>query len=570
MIFLEACPAMHDNPTLTVGAAITLLLKQHGVKTAFGVISIHNMPILDAMHEQGHIRFVPARGEAGATNMADACARTTGTLGVCLTSTGTAAGNAAGAMVEALTAGTPILHLTGQIETPYLDKKLAYIHEAPDQLAMLKATSKAAFRVHSAETAISTVKQAIQTALTAPTGPVSVEIPIDIQGTLIPLPAELAPAPVAPVTPSEKALDELAERLSRATRPLLWLGGGARHAADAVQRLMALGFGVVTSTQGRGIVPEDHPQSLGAYNLHPGIETFYQSCDAMLVVGSRLRGNETLKYELKLPRPLYRVDADVSADGRCYTSEYFVCGDAKLVLEGLADRLRNRMQVDPALAQDLRAAHTQASRQLLDGLGPYSRLVDTLQARMGRNFNWVRDVTVSNSTWGNRQLRIFSPTAGVHALGGGIGQGLAMGIGAAIGAATHQTGRKTLVLAGDGGFILNLGELATAVQEQANLLIVLMNDRGYGVIKNIQDTYYGGRHCYVDLHTPDYTQLCAALQLPHTRVSHLDTLSSALDSALAVNGPFLIEIDMLSIGKFKTTFAGPPVNAKEETRPLAV
>lgn len=133
-MFQEDFPVMpNTNPQVTVGCAIAAFLEQCGVKAAFGVISIHNMPILDAFGERGKIRFIPARGEAGGANMADAYARTTGGLGVCLTSTGTAAGNAAGAMVEALTAGTPLLHLTGQIETPYLDQSLAYIHEAPDQ-----------------------------------------------------------------------------------------------------------------------------------------------------------------------------------------------------------------------------------------------------------------------------------------------------------------------------------------------------------------------------------------------------------------------------------------------------
>lgn len=548
---------------VTVGWAIAAFLEQCGVKAAFGVISIHNMPILDAIGERGKIRFVPARGEAGGANMADACARTTGGLGVCLTSTGTAAGNAAGAMVEALTAGTPLLHITGQIETPYLDQSLAYIHEAPDQLTMLKAVSKAAFRVRSADTAISTIKLAVQTALTAPTGPVSVEIPIDIQAALIPLPTDLRPLPVPTHVPSAHALDALAERLIQARRPLLWLGGGARHAGAQVKRLLDLGFGVVTSTQGRGIVPEDDPRSLGAFNLHKPVEQFYQTCDAMVVVGSRLRGNETLKYELKLPRPLFRVDADPAAEGRCYQSDYFVSGDAALVLDGLADRLEARMQIDPAFAGDLRRAHEIAVKGLVDGLGPYSALVEALQGAVGRHFNWVRDVTVSNSTWGNRQLRIFDSRAGVHALGGGIGQGLAMGIGAAVGAAATGSGKKTFCLAGDGGFILNLGELATAVQERADLVIVLMNDKGYGVIKNIQDAQYGGRRHYVDLHTPDYAALSKALALRHRRVSRLDEIGAALDQATAEPGPFLLEIDMLSIGSFKTAFAGPPVNVAE-------
>ena len=119
------------SPSAHVVAAF---LEQCGVKAAFGVISIHNMPILDAFAQRGAIRFVPARGEAGAGNMADAYARSTASLGVCVTSTGPAAGNVAGSMVEALTAGTPLLHITGQIETPYLDKGMSYIHEAPDQL----------------------------------------------------------------------------------------------------------------------------------------------------------------------------------------------------------------------------------------------------------------------------------------------------------------------------------------------------------------------------------------------------------------------------------------------------
>lgn len=544
---------------VTVGHMIAAFLERCGVKAAFGVISIHNMPILDAIAERGAIRFVPARGEAGATNMADACARTTGQLGVCLTSTGTAAGNAAGAMVEALTAGTPLLHITGQIEVPYLDRDLAYIHEAPDQLKMLEAVSKAAWRVRSPQTALATFRQAVQQALSAPSGPVSVEVPIDIQGALIEMPADLEPLPIVPQQPDARAVDALAERLLAARRPLLWLGGGARGAAAPVARLLAMGIGVVTSTQGRGIVAENHPLSLGAYNLQPSVERLYQGCDAIVVVGSRLRGNETLKYQLKLPANLYRIDADPMADGRCYASAQFVCGDAALTLSALADRLDGRMTIDPAFAADLRAAHDEAVERLRDGLGPYGVLVDAVQARAGERFNWVRDVTVSNSTWGNRELRLFDPLAGVHALGGGIGQGLAMGIGAAVGASAYGTGKHTYCLAGDGGFILNLGELATAVQEKVDLTIVLMNDRGYGVIKNIQDAQYGGRRVYADLHTPDYGALAGALKFAHRQVARLDQAEAALEALGAQAGPAMLEIDMLSVGGFKTAFAGPPV-----------
>lgn len=556
---------MLENKHITVGAAIAQFLENCGVKAAFGVISIHNMPILDALHARGQIRFVMARGEAGAGNMADAFARSTSGLGVCITSTGPAAGNIAGSLVEAYTAGVPLLHITGQIETQYLDQNLSYIHEAPDQLTMLKAVSKAAFRVRSKETALSTIKRAVQVAQTAPTGPVSVEVPIDIQQSLIAMPADWAPLPVPVLAPSAAALDALADTLAKARRPLLWLGGGARHAGAAVRRLKALGFGIVSTGQGRGIVPEDDPASLGAYNIQKPVEAFYQRCDAMLAVGTRLRSNETLKYELKLPRPLLRIDVDAAQQGRCYADDGFVCGDSALALSGLADRLEKRgYQADPELLSDLRKTHDQVVAALRDDLGPYSALVQQLQKVVGRNFNWVRDVTVSNSTWGNRELRFFAPDAGVHATGGGIGMGMPMAIGAAVGAAATQSGRKTLGLAGDGGFILNLGELATLVQEKCDCLIVLMNDQRYGVIQNIQDASYGGRRCYVELHTPDYAQLCASLQLPHARVQDLSALPDVLEAAWASSGPFLLEIDMRSIGNFKTTFSGPPVNKLDQ------
>lgn len=545
---------------ITVGEAAAAFLERCGVSTAFGVISIHNMPILDAFARRNSVRFVPSRGEAGAVNMADAYARVSGGLGVAITSTGTGAGNAAGAMVEAQTAGTPLLHLTGQIELPYLDRQWAYIHEAVDQLTMLSAVSKRAFRVWSPETALATLKEAVRTALTAPAGPVSVEIPIDVQETLIDRPADLEPLPVPVAVPTAAALDRLAAGLANAKRPLLWVGGGARGASAAVRRLVELGFGVVSSVQGRGILAEDHPASLGAFNASPDVEKFYGTCDAMLVVGSRLRGNETLKYVLKLPRPLYRIDANPEADGRSYAADLFVAGDAALTLDGLADRLKGRLRVDPAFAGDLRTTRVTAEQALKRAIKPYDVLVAALDEIRPRDSVWVRDVTVSNSTWGNRCMTLTGPRDGVHALGGGIGMGAAMAAGAALAAG----GRKVVALSGDGGLQLNIGELATAAQEKADLVLLVMNDRGYGVIRNIQDARFGGRKHYVDLHTPDFSIFCKAIGLRHLRLDDAAKSAAVLRTALAEPGPTFVEVDMKAIGPYSTSFAGPPVRAKEK------
>ena len=210
-----------------VGDLIAHALAEIGVTTVFGVISIHNMPILDAIARQGRIRFVPARGEAGAMNMADAYARVSRSLGVVITSTGTAAGNAAGSQVEALTAGSPVLHITSQIDRPYMDRDRAAIHDVPRQADMLQgglqglssASGKAAPRSRM-------VEAAARAALTAPRGPVSLEIPIDVQREKRRRARAMsAVGPIAPQAADPKLLDACWPTLVRRAQ-----------AADAVAR----------------------------------------------------------------------------------------------------------------------------------------------------------------------------------------------------------------------------------------------------------------------------------------------------------------------------------------------
>jgi acetolactate synthase-1/2/3 large subunit len=542
-----------------VGDLVAAFLEECGVATAFGVISIHNMPILDAFARRNRIRFVPARGEAGAVNMADAYARVSGGLGVGITSTGVAAGNAAGSLVEALTAGTPLLHITGQVELPYLDRARAYIHEAPKQPDMLKAVSKAYFRIWSPGEALGVLREAARAALTAPTGPVSIEIPIDVQAAPVDWPGRIAPVPIAPLAPSAAALDALAEAVAAARRPVFWLGGGARGAAAPARALADLGIGIVTSVNGRGVVPEDHPMSLGAFNVSPSVEAFYQGCDLLVVVGSRLRGNETLKYKLKLPGKRIQVDVDPAMEGRAYPTDAFIRGDAADVLGGLVPRLAGRVKIDPAFAGDLAAARRAAVAGLKDALGAnYAALADAVKARLPREAPWVRDITLSNSTWGNRHVDLHDPRQGVHSLGGAIGQGVPM----AIGAALARPGTKTVALAGDGGFMMTATELATAVQERANIVFILMNDGGYGVIRNIQDAHYGARRAYADLVNPDFSKFAAALGIAHRRIDTIAAFEAAFEAALAAPGPQIVEVDMAALGPFAKPFAGPPVRAK--------
>jgi acetolactate synthase-1/2/3 large subunit len=339
---------------------------------------------------------------------------------------------------------------------------------------------------------------------------------------------------------------------------MIWLGGGARDAQEAALALADRGVGIVTSTNGRAVVPEAHKGSLGAFNMTPEAQRIYGLSDFMLVVGSRLRGNETRNNDMKLPRPLYQVDADAAQSCRNYPVDFFVHGDARLVLAGIVAHLPATWRVDPNWHYDIAVARAQSEGALRQTLGRYQVIADTLlQTVPAGRHPWVRDITISNSTFGNRYVQIAAPNLGVHAAGGGIGQGLPMAIGAAL--AEGKT--KTIALSGDGGLMLCLGELSTLVDEKAPVVLILMNDKAYGVIQNIQDAQYQGRRHYSAPLAPDFATLARSIGLAHERVTDVEEFAATLDRAIAATGPVLLEIDMRAIGPFAQAFGGPPAGA---------
>ncbi|MCK6451355.1 MAG: thiamine pyrophosphate-binding protein [Alphaproteobacteria bacterium] len=543
---------------MTGGAVVAEALERAGIRLAFGLVSVHNMPILEAVHRRGRIRFVPTRNEAGAAAMADAFARAGGGLAAVISSTGPGAANAVGSLMEALNAGSPILHVTGQVPAALIGRGGGSVHDTKDQARFLEAVSKAVFRPASVHAIAGTIAQAVQLALTPPCGPVSIEVPIDVQKANCARPATLdlpQPQPPTPLAPSGDVLDRLAARLAGCRRAMLWTGAGATHARGATKRLAALGFGMATSMHGRGTLPEDHPLTLGAFNVQSDIVAFYRTCDAMLVAGSRLRGHETSDFTVQLPQPLYQIDVDAAADGRTgYAVEMLVQGDAALALDGLADRLQGRYRPDPAFAGDLAAAKRKAVATFRGVIGHYAEFCDRLRAAAPRDTLWVRDITISNSSWGNKLYPVYDPRDNIYAVGAAIGLGLPMAIGAALGAQ-----RAVICLSGDGGFSLNIAEALTAVEQRVKAVFVVMNDGGYGIIRNIQHARCDGYQFYTEVPGPDLGLFARAVGMPHWRLDRLAALGDVIGEALSAQGPALVEVDVAAIGPFPKSF--PPVAA---------
>ena len=545
---------------ILVGDLVAEFLQAAGVTTAFGVVSVHNIPMLDGIGRRNAIRFVPTRGEMGAGHMADAYARVDGRLGVAITSTGPGAANITGPLVEAGFAGSPMLHLTGQTATGNIDKRQGAVHDVPDQLGMLEATSKNAFRVRSAESALGTLMQAARAAMTPPTGPVSVEIPIDIQRTKIPRPELLDTLSINPPEPDAgdaASLDLIAEKLSKAKRPLLWTGNGAKYARAAVQRFIDMGIPLITSGLGRGVVPETDPMVLGAFTAVPRVEEFYKSVDCMLVAGSRMRAQETRDMSVELPANRIHIDIDPTANGRTYSSALFHTGDAGVALNALADRLEGKLSTARAYRDEVVQLKKDVHTDYKKTLGVYADFSDQLRTAMPDDALFVRDITKSHTTWGYRLFPILSPETNIYPVGAAIGPGFQLGMGAALG-----SGRKTVAMTGDGGFFLNLGEIWTAVQEKIDCCILVMNDAQYGVIKDIQDALYGERHFFADPVGPPLDKLAELAGMPYFKCSDGSKFGETVAKALKINGPTMVEVDMNAIGEFPRYFVPPPYASK--------
>lgn len=537
---------------VTVGEAIARLLEEHNVENVYGVISIHNLSIADAIGRREKIDFVCARGEAGSLSMADAHARFKG-LGVALTSTGAGAGNAVGSLIEACNAASPVLHITGQVEREYLDRDASFIHEAKDQLTFLRASSKAAFRIMSPENAIGIMREAIRVAQTVPMGPVSVEIPIDVQAAEIELPKELYPVNALQLPRLDtKALDDLVKTLQSAKRPILWIGGGCLEAGEEVKKLADLGIPVVSSTHARGVLADNHPRSLGAFHNSEKVEELLKNADLAIVIGSRLRSNETKTYSVIFPENLVQIDANPVAQQRNYSVKNFICSDAKESLAYLIEKLAGRSKADAVYDQDILEAKNAAINALKTQLGPYADLCFVLRDALPEDGILVRDITMSGSTWGSRLFPVQKPLQNIHSLAGAIGLGLAHGIGTSI----ANRDKKVITLVGDGGLMLGIGEIATMVQENTNMVLLVMNDQGYGVMRGIQNNYFGGRQYYNELHTPSYQKLGESMGCTSFLARSIEEFQEVIQKAIKIDGPAIVEVDMTAIGPLN--FAGPP------------
>ena len=532
---------------MTGGEAVAATLEALGVNHVFGIVSVHNLPVYDAIARRGNVTAVTVRHEQGAAHAADGFARATGGLGVAITSTGPGAANAMGGLFEAAFASSPVLMITGQIESTYLGKGRGALPEAERQLDMLRAVTRSAVTVRRPADIPRTVAEAALDALTGRPQPVAVEIPIDLQyaeaDVDIPAPTTLVPPRAVP---DAAAVTRAAEALYAAERPLLWAGGGVLR-AGAEGALLALAehlqAPVLTSLSGRGAIPEDHPLAVGAMPTAGPIAAVISEADVVLAVGTRFQGGDTRNWQLEIPGTLVHVDADPGVVDRNYRAAVPVIGDALPALEGIAEELGGGAGCDAAFLQRAQAAAEAARTAARDLIGAdHAAVMDAIRELAPRDANLVRDATVPAYLWGDRLLPVLEPRTSMRPASAAIGPGLPLGVGAALG-----SGRPTVVIHGDGGIMLTLAELATAAEHNAPLTVCVFNDGGYGVLRAIQASRFEGRQTGVDLLTPDFVAVATAMGVTAERVEGVEQFRAAFGRAMETTGPSLLDIDMAAL-----------------------
>ncbi len=545
------------------GEAVASTLEAIGVRHVFGIVSVHNLPIYEALSRSKNIAVVNVRHEQAAAHAADAYFRATGELGVALASTGPGAANTVPGLFEAAFVSSRVLLITGQTESLYYGKGKGFLHENERQVQLLQSVCRMVASVRQTEAIPADIMAVVHDVCSGRPQPGAVEIPIDLQykSTQVHIPKWIPPERVKP---SPEALDAAAQKLAAANRPLIWAGGGVNIAdasAELTELAQRLGACVVTSIEGRGAIAEDHELSLGFCTDRRAMDEVFEEADLLLAVGTRFQNYATRVWKLQLPSELIHLDVDPGVIGLNYPASLPIVADAKLGLQGLLDRMSGKdaagdgaTNADPGFVERARKCRAADDEQLRSEIGPdHSAICDIVRELLPDDGVVVRDSTVPVYMWGNRLLPILRSRTSMRPGAVAIGPGVPLGIGAAVGADS-----PTVVMQGDGGLLLSVGELSACVEHNLPIIVLVFNDVGYGVLRVIQDAVFGDHHG-TDLARTDFVAVAAGVGMRASAVSGVvefeTAFGEAVEHAKTGQGPTLLDIDMAALAPI--TFALP-------------
>lgn len=520
----------------TAGRAVLETIRAYGVTAVFGIPGTHNLELYRPLTDLG-IRAVTNRHEQGSGYGADGWAQQTGLPGVVITTSGPGLQNAMSAIGTAFCESRPLIVLSPGVPLGAEFADVGTLHETEDASAMVAAIAEWSRRVASAAEAVEAVHDAFHLFRTGRPRPVHIEIPLDVLEAPADVPAEARqPRPVpARVSGDPAALAEAAKLLAEAKRPVIVAGGGAVDAAHEVTLLAErLGVPVLTTLNGKGVVDERHPLSLGSNLRLAAARAVAESADVVLVIGSKLGEAELWAPRLEATGAVIRVDISPSQRDKNLAATIGLTGDAAAVLEGLLSALpaearppRDLAVERAAIDAEMRetAPETVALAEVIVGALP----ADAIVAGDSSQIVYMALGSVLRSAHPHSLL--YTPTYAT----------LGYGLPAAIGARVAQDEHPVVTVIGDGALMFCVNELVTAVEQRLDLTIVCVDNGGYAEIRQ-NEVDRGMTPIGVDLVQPDWAALATAFGATGRRVESRDHIASSIRAAISDGGVQLVHI----------------------------
>lgn len=516
-------------------------LAAQGVDRVFCVPGESYLPVLDALKDVPAIDLVVCRQEGGAAFMAEADGKLTGRPGVAFVTRGPGAANASIGVHVARQDSTPMILFIGDVQRAHRGREAFQEIDFP---AMFAPVAKWATRIDSVDRIPENLARAFAVAISGRPGPVVLALPEDMLADA----ADVADTPPVsrPVQSADAALiEETGRLLAQARAPMAIIGGaGWNAAASRAWDNFACAWGLPSATAFRrqDAIPNGNSSYVGnlGYGPNPALVKRIKAADLLIVVGPRLGEATTDGYTLVTPehpgQTLVHIHPDANELGRVYRADIAICAGVTEAAQALA-------ALSPPRTPHTHFADARLEWELWNNVQPTGEpldiglVVETMLDRL------PSDAIVCNgagnySGWWHRHWRYGAWGTQIAPTAGAMGYGLP----AAVAAALRHPSRHVVALAGDGCFLMNGQELATAVRHRVRLLVIVVNNRSYGTIRMHQERAYPGRVSGTDLVNPDFAALAKAYGAWGETVEVSEDFPQALDTALAQRGPALIEL----------------------------
>jgi acetolactate synthase I/II/III large subunit len=514
-------------------------LEAEGVRYVFGIPGEETLDLNEAI-DGSSLEFVPVRHEQGGAYMADMYGRLTGRAGVCLGTLGPGATNLVTGVADAFLDRSPLVALTGQAD---LDRMHKESHQHIDVVNMLRPITKFNARLNSARVIPEVVRKAFKVAQEQKPGPTHIELPEDVMGTLV----DADPLPVRTSRrrpePSAGELLRAVELVRGAVNPIVLAGNGVARtgAAPALREFArATGIGVAETFMGKGMLDYEDPHALGTVGIQSRDYALagFDDADVVMTVGYDLVEHSPANWNPRRDKRILCIDTVPPEVDEHFVTEVDVIGDLYHVLSRLAEELRDSPRtVHASRLNEIVLGRFESARY--DEHFPMQppRALWEIRQVLGRRDMLISDVGL-HKLWIARMFPAHEPNT-VFIANGLAGMGFALPT--AIAAKLVHPDRHVVTVSGDGGFMMNVQELETAVRLRTPVVNVIWENGQYGSIVWKQDKKFG-RHFGTDFTNPDFVRLADAFGMPAWRCEGVEDLGRHLRHALTLDAPSLIVV----------------------------